>query len=204
MMKLLLVVLLVACGGGKPTPRSGYVDTAAPVGGIVPANEIGLQISDGEGTRVMRLLPSGKIVVHDQATGNMTAGGEIKNAEGTLVAVLGPDGTVEIPTFSYTGFKIDAAGTLIQDGQPVAKFAADNTLETKLDSVRCYASQFDKERFAYLEHYVRSWAGAEGASTGVKYGELYTLPRPLGVADMASLFGEWKVPSPLRGVAKTE
>lgn len=134
MMKLLLVVLLVACsGGGKPALKSGYVDTAAPVGGIVPAKEIGLQISDGEGTRVMRLLPSGKIVVQNQATGNMTAGGEIKNAEGTLVAVLDADGTVEIPTFSYTGFKIDAAGTLLQEGQPVAKFGADNTLETKLE-----------------------------------------------------------------------
>ncbi|MDQ3336783.1 MAG: hypothetical protein M4D80_16585 [Myxococcota bacterium] len=130
----MLVVLLVACsGGGKPAPKSGLVDTAAPIGGIVPAKEIGLQISDGEGTRVMRLLPSGKIVVQGQATGAMTASGEIKNADGTLVAVLGPDGTVEIPTFSYLGFKIDAAGTLLQDGQPVAKFGANNTLETKLE-----------------------------------------------------------------------
>lgn len=135
MKKLLLVVLLVACGGSsKPAPEpAGHVDASAPVGGIVPSKEIGLEISDAEGTRVMRLLPSGKIVIHDQTTGLMTAGGEIKNAEGTLVAVLGTDGTVEIPTFSYTGFKIDAAGTLLQDGQPVAKFGANNTLETKLE-----------------------------------------------------------------------
>ena len=135
MMKLLLVVLLVACsGGGKPASKpTGFVDNGAPVGGVVPAKEIGLQISDGEGTRVMRLLPSGKIVVQNQATGVMTPNGEIKNGDGTLVAVLGPDGTVEIPTFSYTGFKIDAAGTLMKDGQPVAKFGDNNTLETKLE-----------------------------------------------------------------------
>jgi hypothetical protein len=134
-MKYLLVVLLVACGGGsKPAlepPASA--DSSAPVGGIVPAKEIGLQISDAEGTRVMRLLPSGKIIVHDQATGLMTAGGQIKNAEGTLVAILGADGTVEIPTFAYAGFKIDAAGTLLREGQPVAKFGTDNTLETMLE-----------------------------------------------------------------------
>ena len=134
MKKLLFVILLAACGGTRPAPApTGYVDTSAPAGGIVPAKEIGLQISDAESTRVMRLLPSGKIVIHDQATGLMTAGGEIKNAEGTLVAILGADGTVEIPTFSYTGFKIDAAGTLLKEGQPVAKFGTDNTLETKLE-----------------------------------------------------------------------
>ena len=134
MLKYLLVVVLVACGGSKPAPvrPTGFVDTSAPVGGIVPAKEIGLQISDAEGTRVMRLLPSGTIVVQDQATGIMTAKGEIVNAEGTLVAILGTDGTVEIPTYSYTGFKIDADGTLLQEGQPVAKFGANNMLETKL------------------------------------------------------------------------
>jgi hypothetical protein len=103
MMKYLLVVLLVACGASKPASKPP-ADSGAPVGGIVPAKEIGLQISDAEGTRVMRLLPSGKIIVHDQ-----------------------------IPTFAYVGFKIDAAGTLLREGQPVAKFGTDNTLETKLE-----------------------------------------------------------------------
>jgi len=133
-MKWLFVVLLVACGGSaKPTSSSGYVDTKPPAGGIVPAKEIGLRISDQEGTRVMRLLPSGQIVVNDQATGLMTAGGEIQGVDGTLVAILHTDGTVEIPTFTYVGFRIDAAGVLTQDGQAVAKFGADGTLETKLE-----------------------------------------------------------------------
>ncbi len=73
-----------------------------------------------------------------------------------------------------------------------------DTIEQKIEAIRCYESQFDKDRFAYLEHYVRSIAGMEGTAIGVKYGELYALPRPLGVNDLVSLFGEWKVPSPLR------
>jgi hypothetical protein len=133
MMKWLVIVALVACGGAsKPVAKSGYVDTKPPAGGIVPAKEIGLRLSDAEGTRVMRLLPSGQIVVNDQATGIMTANGEIQGADGTLVAILGPDGTIEIPTFAYAGFKIDDKGELLQEGKPVAKFGADGTLETKL------------------------------------------------------------------------
>ncbi len=73
-----------------------------------------------------------------------------------------------------------------------------DTIEQKIEAVRCYRSQFDLDRFEYLEHYMRCGAGVDGSATGVKYGELYSLPRPLGVADLVSIFGEWKVPSPLR------
>ena len=133
MMKWLVVVLLVACGGSAKPSTPGYVDTKPPAGGVVPAKEIGLRISDREGTRVMRLLPSGQIVIGNQATGIMTAGGEIKGVDGTLVAILHTDGTVEIPTFDYVGFRIDDAGVLTRDGQPVAKFGGDGTLETELE-----------------------------------------------------------------------
>jgi len=71
-----------------------------------------------------------------------------------------------------------------------------DTIEKKIEAVRCYRSQFDDERFAWLEHYMRSGAGVEGGSAGVRYGELYALPRPLGVKDMVSLLGEWPVPPP--------
>ena len=70
-----------------------------------------------------------------------------------------------------------------------------DTIEQKIEAVRCYRSQFDDERFAYLEHYMRSGAGVEGSAIGARYGELYALPRPLGVNDLVSLFGEWKVPA---------
>ena len=71
-----------------------------------------------------------------------------------------------------------------------------DTIEQKIEAIQCYRSQFDGERLTWLEHYVRSGAGVEGASVGVKYGESYALPRPLGVSDMLSLFGDWPVPAP--------
>ena len=65
-----------------------------------------------------------------------------------------------------------------------------DTIDQKVEAIRCYASQFSAERFAGLEHYVRSIAGAEGIAAGVRYGEMYALPRPLGVKDMVALLGE--------------
>jgi bacillithiol biosynthesis deacetylase BshB1 len=78
-----------------------------------------------------------------------------------------------------------------------------DTIEQKVEAVRCYKSQFDEQRVAWLEHYIRSGAGAEGSAVGVKYGEIYALPRPLGVADMVATLGEWKIPPPFAGAAKT-
>lgn len=77
------------------------------------------------------------------------------------------------------------------------------TLEQKLEAIRCYASQFDGKRFAMLEHYVRSGAGVEGGSVGVRYGEMYALPRPLGVEDMVGMLGDWKIPPPFKGATRT-
>ncbi len=77
------------------------------------------------------------------------------------------------------------------------------TLEQKIEAIRCYRSQFDGARFAGLEHYVRSGAGMEGASIGVRYGEMYALPRPLGVADMVSLLGDWQIPPPFGDTASS-
>ena len=73
-----------------------------------------------------------------------------------------------------------------------------DTIEQKIEAIRCYRSQFDDERFAGLEHYVRCGAGVEGGSVGVRYGELFALPRPLGVTDMVSLLGDWQFPPPFK------
>lgn len=75
-----------------------------------------------------------------------------------------------------------------------------DTIEQKIEAVRCYRSQFDDERGEWLEHYVRSGAGVEGGSVGVRYGETYALPRPLGVRDMVSLLGEWQIPPPSKSI----
>jgi LmbE family N-acetylglucosaminyl deacetylase len=73
-----------------------------------------------------------------------------------------------------------------------------DTIDQKVEAVRCYRSQFDEQRFMGVEHFIRSMAGAEGVLAGVRFGELYALPRPLGVTDMVSLLGDWKIPPPFR------
>lgn len=86
-----------------------------------------------------------------------------------------------------------------------AQFVVDitDTLEQKIEAIRCYRSQFDGERFAGLEHYVRSAAGVDGAAVGVKFGELYALPRPLGVTDIVGLLGDWQIPPPFPAKPET-
>ncbi|MBI4579569.1 MAG: PIG-L family deacetylase [Planctomycetes bacterium] len=73
-----------------------------------------------------------------------------------------------------------------------------STIDKKLAAIACYESQFDQARFERLAHYVRCINGAEGGQCGYAYGELYALPRPVGVKDMVGLFGPWEVPAPFR------
>lgn len=70
-----------------------------------------------------------------------------------------------------------------------------DTMEQKIAAVACYKSQFPPERMDRLKHYMRSIAGFEGGWCGFDYGELYSVPRPIGVSDMMPLFGKWPVPS---------
>lgn len=77
-----------------------------------------------------------------------------------------------------------------------------DTIDQKLAAVQCYKSQFDEQRGSRLEHYLRSMAGYEGGLAGYEYGEMFALPRPLGVKDPMPLFGEWGFPSPLPKPAK--
>ena len=72
------------------------------------------------------------------------------------------------------------------------------TIDKKLAAIACYESQFDTARFERLAHYVRSIGGAEGSQCGFLYGELYAMPRALGIKDMVNLFGPWEVPPPFR------
>jgi LmbE family N-acetylglucosaminyl deacetylase len=78
------------------------------------------------------------------------------------------------------------------------------TIEKKVAAVQCYASQFEGERFERLKHYILSIAGAEGAQCGYRYGELYAMPRPIGVKDMVTLLGAWEVPPPFKAPLGTE
>jgi N-acetylglucosamine malate deacetylase 1 len=72
-----------------------------------------------------------------------------------------------------------------------------DTIDQKVAAVACYRSQFPPERFERIRHYVLSLAGYEGGMCGYNYGELYAVPRPIGVRDMMPLFEPWPVPSPI-------
>jgi len=70
------------------------------------------------------------------------------------------------------------------------------TIDQKIQAVACYPSQFDDERFERIEHHIRASAGVDGGRIGVRYGELYALPRPLGITDLVTTLGVWQVPPP--------
>lgn len=80
-----------------------------------------------------------------------------------------------------------------------AQFVVDitETIDQKIQAVSCYKSQFPTERMDLMEHYLRSAAGYEGGGCGYRYGELYAVPRPIGVKDPMPLFGKWPLPSPI-------
>ena len=64
-----------------------------------------------------------------------------------------------------------------------------DTLETKLQSIRCYATQFPVEK-EYVFDRVRSAAEFTGASAGYRAGEMFITTRSLGTTDlMKTLFG---------------
>lgn len=86
-----------------------------------------------------------------------------------------------------------------------SRFVVDiaDTLERKLEAVRCYRSQFVGERWERVARYIRSAAGFEGALAGVTYGETYALPRVPVVGDLAGFFTEGLTPSPLTGSSQS-
>lgn len=91
---------------------------------------------------------------------------------------------------------------LIRAAEPVnfpSQFVVDigETIDQKVAAVACYRSQFPPERFERVRHYIMSLAGYEGGMCGYNYGELYAVPRPIGVRDMMQMVEPWPVPSPI-------
>ena len=62
-----------------------------------------------------------------------------------------------------------------------------DTLDQKLEAVRCYESQFDPARFEMVKHFVTGHAAAQGSRCGFRYGELFALPQPAGTDDLVRL-----------------
>jgi bacillithiol biosynthesis deacetylase BshB1 len=71
-----------------------------------------------------------------------------------------------------------------------------DALDAKLASIRCYASQFPKEKHHVLER-VEGWARHLGQVAGFAAGELLASPRTLGTRKlMGALFGDVVVSPP--------
>jgi bacillithiol biosynthesis deacetylase BshB1 len=68
-------------------------------------------------------------------------------------------------------------------------FAIDigDTLEQKLEAIRCYASQFDEKRLEMVHHFVTGVNASYGARCGFAYAELFALPQPVAARDLFAL-----------------
>lgn len=88
-----------------------------------------------------------------------------------------------VPHLAYAPFPFDAEqrhwhGAFIVD--------ITETFDAKVESIRCYESQFDAERFAKLLHFLSGQNAATGGRCGFKYGEMFHLPVPVGSTDFAA------------------
>lgn len=63
----------------------------------------------------------------------------------------------------------------------------DDTMEQKIEAIRCYESQFDQQRFEKVEHWIRGQNAYLGGTCGYRYGEQFTLPTPIGGQDLMSV-----------------
>jgi len=63
----------------------------------------------------------------------------------------------------------------------------DDTMDQKIAALRCYESQFDKQRMEKVEHWVRGQNAYHGGTCGYRYGELFALPTPVGGHDLISI-----------------
>lgn len=89
-----------------------------------------------------------------------------------------------VPHLVYAVFPFDA-----EQRHWHSTFVVDisDTMEQKLEAIRCYESQFDGDRFAKVKHFVSGYNISQGARCGFAYGELFALPHPVGTADLHSL-----------------
>jgi bacillithiol biosynthesis deacetylase BshB1 len=92
-----------------------------------------------------------------------------------------------VPAYMYFTLSFTGLGGGPSSGQLVVDIA--DTLETKLEAVRCYATQFPQAK-AHVFDRVRALAIEFGMAAGFKAGELFASPRALGTPDlMHFLFG---------------
>jgi len=89
-----------------------------------------------------------------------------------------------VPHLVYAPFPTDAE---IRHWHSTFIIDISDTIEQKLEAIRCYESQFDPQRFERLRHFVRSANGLNGFRCGFLYGELFAMPTPVGASDLVQL-----------------
>jgi N-acetylglucosamine malate deacetylase 1 len=86
-------------------------------------------------------------------------------------------------TLAFNSLSPPGAGTLVVD--------IGDTLQTKLESVRCYETQFGTKPEKQIEERVKAFAIQLGTAAGFGAGELFASPRLIGTRDlMHFLFGQ--------------
>ena len=71
-------------------------------------------------------------------------------------------------------------------------------MEQKIAAIRCYESQFDKQRIEKVEHWLRGQNAYHGGTCGYRYGEFFALPTPIGGQDLVSVVcGSKGTPAPV-------
>jgi N-acetylglucosamine malate deacetylase 1 len=89
-----------------------------------------------------------------------------------------------VPHLVYAPFPFDAEqrhwqGTFVVD--------VSDTIEQKIEAIRCYHSQFDDARFERVRHFVTGQNIATGSRCGFAYGEFFALATPVGASDLHAL-----------------
>jgi bacillithiol biosynthesis deacetylase BshB1 len=96
------------------------------------------------------------------------------------------DGTppYRVPHLVYAPFPSDAE---VRHWQGAIIIDITDTFEQKLEAIRCYESQFDLVRFEKVRHFVGGFNATMGSRCGFTYGELFTLPHPVGASDLVGV-----------------
>ncbi|MGC4004267.1 MAG: PIG-L family deacetylase [Pirellulales bacterium] len=83
----------------------------------------------------------------------------------------------------YLQYTLDFGNMLVPPGAGRIVVDITDTLETKLEAVRCYATQFPPNKAATLEK-VKAFALQQGAAAGYYAGEILASPKIFGTRDL--------------------
>jgi N-acetylglucosamine malate deacetylase 1 len=89
-----------------------------------------------------------------------------------------------VPFFAYAPFPFDAE---LRNWHSRIIIDISDTMEQKLAAIRCYASQFDAERYERVRHFLSGASAFTGGQCGFLYGEMFALPHPVGGADLLAV-----------------